>query len=322
MSEKENRRLSCEDGPPSPCSSDRSTPVSIEVDSPGPSRSPSPRRGDEYPRGGDGYPRGSDVYSVLYRRSPSPHQGGRDQKHTEGHSSGAYHEQSRARTPPPSGQARTSSTNPAPKLSFGISRILSDHEPSSKPKGSDSSTSLRNTSSPTSPYVKPTDLRVHNVLLPHPMHRGLSVVVPHPHHSHTSNWTSLPRRRGRTPSTPGSPPSTFRHRRLLLPSLWPPFLARSLLGCPGPTEHEYDVYYKYRRGDKGTRTQTYEPASGGGNVTHDVPLDAGQEGQTNRWVPLWYKINNLWENDAILNDCIHSLDAQVFICFNVPFKYI
>ena len=188
MSDKEDRRLSCEDGPPmSPCSSDRSTPVSIEVDSPGPSRSPSPRRGDEYSRGGDGYPRRSEAYSALYRRPPSPHQSDGDQRHTEGHSSAAYHEQSRARTPPPSSHARTSSTNPAPKLSFGISRILSDDEPISKSKSSDNSASLRNDSSPTSSNIKPTDLRVHSVLLPHPMHRGLSVVVPHPHHSHTTN---------------------------------------------------------------------------------------------------------------------------------------
>ena len=173
MSVTEERRHSYEDRAPSPCSSDRSTPMSIEVDSPGPCRSPSPRRADEYPRG-------RSCYSALYRRSPSPHNS--DQKHADGQSS-SYHEQSRARTPPVSSQARTSNTNPAPKLSFGISRILSDDEPT-KTKISDKD-ALHSPPNPSN--AKPTDLRVHSVFLPHPVHRGLSVVVPHPHHSQTSN---------------------------------------------------------------------------------------------------------------------------------------
>lgn len=175
MSVKEERRHSYgEDRPMSPCSSDRSTPVSIEVDSPGPCRSPSPRRGDEYPQGSEGY-------SALNRRSPSPHQS--YQKHSD-RQTAACHEQSRARTPPTSSQARTSSTNPAPKLSFGISRILSDDEPS-KSKNSDKDALLH--SPPNTSSARPTDLRVHSVLMPHPMHRGLSVVVPHPHHTQISN---------------------------------------------------------------------------------------------------------------------------------------
>lgn len=187
MSVEDERRRSCDDRPPSACSSDRSTPVSIEVDSPGPSRSPSPRRVDVYPRGSDGY------VSVVHRRSPSM-----DQRHAEGQST-KYHEQSpparRISPTPASSQAARTNTNPAPKLSFGISRILSDDEPSkSKSNYTDESSALHSPPprASSSGSVKPTDLRLHSVVVPHPMHRGLSVVVPHPHHTHTSNGQVSP----------------------------------------------------------------------------------------------------------------------------------
>ncbi len=146
----EDRRRSCDE---SPCrSSERSTPVSIEVDSPGPSRSPSPHS--------------SAHHRPAERVSPEP----------------------RARTPL-APKPRTS-TNPAPKLSFGISRILSDDEPTSRLKGS-SSDALPHCSPGASAPVRalqPTDLRLHSVVVPHPLHRGLSVFVPHsqPSNGHLS----------------------------------------------------------------------------------------------------------------------------------------
>ncbi len=202
----------------SPGSAGRSSPCeSIEVDSPGPSRSESPQRRDGSELG-EYREAGREAYSAVYHghRSPSPahnHHHHHSPNHTHNHRDRT---EPRAYSPPPrhqhhdyrdikdprsqsqdlSSSSKTSSsshgagsshTNSAPKLSFGISRILSDDAPSkSSTKGPTSDSPPLHSPPPSSSsvyggyHLKPTDLRLHSVVVPHPLRRGLSVVVPHP----------------------------------------------------------------------------------------------------------------------------------------------
>lgn len=198
MNLERQRRQSCEDRDASPCSSDRSSPGSIEVDSPGPSRSPSPARGGEAPRSsldqrpvsagprGPGSPfRASELqYEVSVSGTKEEAERHRVICHAHEHGNAQSHSHSPGPSPTPARTSNTS-TNPRPKLSFGISRILSEDEPVTKSKASvvDSHKLLSPVVAvPSSDSViKPTDLRLHSVVVPHPLHRGLSVVVPHPH---------------------------------------------------------------------------------------------------------------------------------------------